>query len=153
MAIKTASKGGTFCISFCWLLPWCPPGQYGASSCLMAASSGFWWSSGYATLGDALRIALAHHHGHHNGPRRRCFFSPPSPILIAVIITKDHVMVNFELDYCSLICYWLVHTILAAVDNKGHHFGHNCPWRIARIQFNIEVNINKLISMLMYWIY
>jgi hypothetical protein len=30
-----------FSLLFCLLLPWRPPGQYGASSCPMAASSGF----------------------------------------------------------------------------------------------------------------
>ncbi len=81
----------------CWLLsPWRPPGQYGASSCPMAASSGFWWSPGHghAASGDALRIAPVHCHGHRNGPRRRCIHSPQPPISIAVIIAKDHVMVH-----------------------------------------------------------
>jgi hypothetical protein len=50
-------------LSFCLLLPWWPLGQYGASSRLMAASSGFWSSPGHAALGNALCVAPADRHG------------------------------------------------------------------------------------------
>jgi hypothetical protein len=64
-AINMASLLGTFFLMlFCLLMPWRPLGQYGASSCQMAASSGFQSSPGYAALGDALPIAPADRHGH-----------------------------------------------------------------------------------------
>jgi hypothetical protein len=64
-AIKMASKVGPFfLLSFCLLLPLLPPGQYGASSCQMAVSSGFPDSPGHVALGNAICIALAHHRGH-----------------------------------------------------------------------------------------
>jgi hypothetical protein len=71
-AIKMASKVGLFLSSFRFLSPWRLPGQYGASSCPMAASSGFLGSPGHAALGDTSSIASTHPHGHQNGTRRRC---------------------------------------------------------------------------------
>jgi hypothetical protein len=63
-AIKMASLFGLFLLLlFCLLLLWRPLGQYGASSCPTAASSGFQSSPGHAALGDVLRIAPADHHG------------------------------------------------------------------------------------------
>ncbi len=79
----------------------------------MGAFGGFYESPDHAASGEALRIAPAHHHSHRNGPQQRCIRLPPPPISIAVID-------------CSLICYWLVQTILAAADDKGRHFGHHC---------------------------
>ncbi len=81
-------------LSFCWLSPWWPPGQYGASSRPMVALGGFRWSPGHAASGDALGIASAYCHGHWNCPRWRCIRSPPLHILTAVIVAKDHVMVH-----------------------------------------------------------
>jgi hypothetical protein len=60
----------------------------------MAASSGFRWSPGHAASGNMLRIASAHRHGHQNCPWRRCIHLPPPPILTAVLVAKDHVMVH-----------------------------------------------------------
>jgi len=59
--------------SFCWLLPWRPPGQYIVSSCPMVAFSGFYQSPGPPFLGDAFCIAPAHCHVDRNGRRTRCF--------------------------------------------------------------------------------
>jgi hypothetical protein len=42
------------------MLPWWTLGQYGASSCPMPASSGFWSSPGHGALSDAICIAPAH---------------------------------------------------------------------------------------------
>jgi hypothetical protein len=52
IAIKTASKAGVFSSLFVCLLPWQLLEQYRASSCPMAVSSGFWYSSGHDALGD-----------------------------------------------------------------------------------------------------
>ena len=94
-AIEMTSKGGgAYCLSLCWLSPWWPPGQYGAISCPMAATSDFWWSPGHAALGDVPCIASVQRHGHWNCPRRRCICSPPPPISIAVIVADGHVMVH-----------------------------------------------------------
>ncbi len=70
----------------CWLLfvcllPWWPLGQYGASSCLIPASSGFQSSPGHAALGNAICIAPAHRLGHQNSWRTRCIRSSSSPHL------------------------------------------------------------------------
>jgi hypothetical protein len=72
VAIEMASLLGTFfLLSFCLLLPGRPLGRYGASSRLMAASSGFRSSPGHAALGNAICIAPVHHCGHQNGRRMR----------------------------------------------------------------------------------
>ncbi len=81
-AIKMAIKVGPFFLSSCCLLlPWQPLGWYGASSRLMAASSGFWGSPGHAALGDAVCITPAHRHGHQNGQQWWCICSSSSPLL------------------------------------------------------------------------
>ncbi len=56
-----------FTLLFCLLLPWRPLRQYWASSCQMAASSGFQYSPWHAASG----IAPAHSHGYQNDLRRR----------------------------------------------------------------------------------
>jgi hypothetical protein len=56
---------------FCLLLPRQPLGQYGASSCPMAASSGIQSSPGHAALGDAHCIAQVHLEGLQNGLQRK----------------------------------------------------------------------------------
>jgi hypothetical protein len=64
-AIKMASLFGTFFVVLLFAVaPWWPLGQYGASSCPMAASSGFRSSPGHAALGNVLCIAPADRHGH-----------------------------------------------------------------------------------------
>ena len=85
-------RGGAFCSSLCWLSPWRPPGQYGASSSPMAEFSGFYESPGPPSSGNVLCISPAHRNGHRNGLRRRCICFPPPPISIAGIVAKDHVM-------------------------------------------------------------
>ena len=70
-----------FTLLFCLLLPWQLPGQYGASSCLMTASSGFRCSPGHAALGNAFRVASIHPRGHRNGLQRRYICSSSSPYL------------------------------------------------------------------------
>ena len=62
----------------------------------MAAFSGFYESPEPPSSVDSRGIALSHRHGHQNGPQRRCICSPPPPILIAVIVAKDHVMVHLN---------------------------------------------------------
>ncbi len=57
---------------FCLLLPWWPPGWYGASSCPMVAPRGFQCSPGHAALGNMSSIAPTHPHGHQNGLQQRC---------------------------------------------------------------------------------
>jgi hypothetical protein len=79
---------------FCLLSPWWPPRRYGASSRLMAASSGFQCSPRHAALGDAACIASTPHHGHQNGLQRTGICSLLPPILLGIIIAKDHVMVH-----------------------------------------------------------
>jgi hypothetical protein len=94
MAIKMASLFGKYLSSFCLLLPWRPMGQYGASSCLMAASSGFWSSPGHAALGNALGVAPADRHGHQNGKQRTNMLMPLLMLSSTITVAKNHVMVN-----------------------------------------------------------
>ncbi len=69
-------SGCKFLSLFSLLLPWRPLGQYGASSCLMAASSSFQYSPGHAALGNALcSIAPADHHGHQNSRQTKYIWS------------------------------------------------------------------------------
>jgi hypothetical protein len=83
-----------FFVTVCLLLPWWLMGQYGASSCPMAAFSGFQSSPGHAALGNAVCIASKHLHGHQNGLQLKCIrFSLPL-FLLAIIVAKDHVMVD-----------------------------------------------------------
>ena len=79
---------------FCLLSPWRPPRRYGASSRPMVASSGFRCSPGHAALSDAACSASTPHRGNRNGPQWRGICSPPPPILIGIIVAKDHVMVH-----------------------------------------------------------
>ncbi len=94
VAIKMASLFGTF---FSWLfhllLPWQPLGQYRASSCLMAASSGFRSSPGHAALGNVLCIAPVDRHGHQNGQRQRNMLMPLLISSSTIDIAKYHVLV------------------------------------------------------------
>ena len=63
----------------------------------MAASSGFQCSPRHdAASGDAACIGIAStpHHGHQNGLQRTGICSLPPPILLGIIIAKDHVMVH-----------------------------------------------------------
>ncbi len=46
--------------------PWRPPGQYGVSTCPVAAFRGFAWSHQYAPSSDVPRAVLPLRHGHHN---------------------------------------------------------------------------------------
>jgi hypothetical protein len=95
VAIKMASLlGKSFASSFCLLLPWRLLGQYGASSCLMAASSGSRSSPGHAALGDALSITPADHHGHQNGQQWRNMLMPLLILSSTITIAEDHVMVH-----------------------------------------------------------
>ena len=76
---KWSAKWTHCASSFCLLLPWQPRGQCGASSCPMAASSGFLYSPGHAALGDVVCIAPLQCHGYQNGQQRRyiCLLPPP----------------------------------------------------------------------------
>jgi hypothetical protein len=77
------------------LLPWQLLGRYGASSSLMAASSGFRSSPGHTALGDALCIALADRHGHQNGQQwRNMLMAPSSLSSTSTVVAKDHAMVH-----------------------------------------------------------
>jgi hypothetical protein len=57
---------------------------------------GFRSSPGHAALGDAACIASTPPYGHQNGLQRRCIRSLPPPLLLGVIIAKDHVMVHLN---------------------------------------------------------
>jgi hypothetical protein len=63
---KWPAKLARFFITVYFLGPWWLPRQYRESICLLAVSSGFWYSPGHAPLGDALRIAPADRLGHQN---------------------------------------------------------------------------------------
>jgi hypothetical protein len=52
------------------------------------------------------------------------------------------IKINSKLDYCLLICNQLVHTLLAAANGNGHHFGHHCCWRTSQIREHAEVDRN-----------
>ena len=67
-----------------------------ASSCLMAASSGFGCSPGYAASGDATYIPSTPLHDHQNVLQRRCICSSPPPFLFGIIKAKDHGMVHLN---------------------------------------------------------
>jgi hypothetical protein len=79
---------------FVCLLPWRPLGQYGASSCPMAVSSGFRSSPGHAALGGAVCIAPVHRCGHQNGRRMRYICSLLPTFSLTLFVAKDHVMVS-----------------------------------------------------------
>jgi hypothetical protein len=64
--IKMASKVGPLFVVVSFAVALQPLGQYGASSCPMVASSGFWGSLGHAALGNAICIAPACLHGYQN---------------------------------------------------------------------------------------
>ncbi len=83
-----------FPLLFCLLLAWQPLGQYRASSCPMAASSGFRSSPGHAKLGNAICIAPLHRHGHQNGQQRSNILMPSSILSSTITVAKDHVMVH-----------------------------------------------------------
>ncbi len=89
-----------YLLLFYLLLTWRPLGQYGASSPLMAASSGFQSSPGHAASGDAICIAPAHCHGHQNGQQRKCICSLLLPFCLTLLGAKDHVM--FIKTYANL---------------------------------------------------
>jgi hypothetical protein len=74
------------------LSPWRPPGQYRASSQLMAESSALVMI--HQAMCSVLYWQPAHRHDHKNGPQRRYIHLPLPAILIAVIIAKDHLMVH-----------------------------------------------------------
>ncbi len=81
---KLAHFLSLFYLLFCWWLL----GQYGASSCPMAASSGFPGSPGHAASGNAVCIAPEHRRGHQNGQRRRCICSSSSILSLTITIAK-----------------------------------------------------------------
>ncbi len=81
LPLKRPAKLVYLFIVVCLLLPLQPPGQYWASSCPMAASSGFRYRPGHAALGNAVCIAPAHCHGNQNGQQRRCIHSSLLPFL------------------------------------------------------------------------
>jgi hypothetical protein len=91
---KWPSKLVHFLLSCCLLLPWQPLGQYGASSCPMAASSSFRGSPGHAALGNAICIAPAYCHGHQNCKQQRNILMPLSILSLTITVAKDHVMVH-----------------------------------------------------------
>ncbi len=77
----------------CWLLfvcllPWQPLGRCVASSCPMAASSGFRSSPGHAASGDAVCIAPTHCCGHQNGWQTRCIHSSSSILSSTITVAK-----------------------------------------------------------------
>jgi hypothetical protein len=63
------------------------------------------------------------------------------------------IKINSKLDYCLLVCYQLFHTLLAAADGNGRHFGHHCHRRMSQIREHAEVDRNKLITTLIYQFY
>jgi hypothetical protein len=52
------------------------------------------------------------------------------------------IKINSELDYCSLIYYQLVRTLLAAADGNGCHFGHHCCRQMTQIREHAEIDRN-----------
>jgi hypothetical protein len=89
-AIKMARKVGPFfCCLFCLLLAWWLLGQYGASSCPMAASSDFQSSPGHAASGNAICIAPVHCHGHQNGQQWRNILMPLLILSSTITVLKS----------------------------------------------------------------
>ncbi len=118
-AIKMASKVNPFfhrC--FCLLMLWRLPGQYRASSCLMAAPSGFQGSPGHVTLGDAFCIAPLPLHGHWKGLQGSAFCFLLLPFLLDIIIAKDHVMVHWNKLQATLLSFTM---LLGSTCCLGHH--------------------------------
>jgi len=145
-------RGGYFALSFCLLLLWRPPGRYGASSRPMAAFSGFYKSSGPPPLVDARGIAPSHRHGYQNGQGRRyiCLLSPP--LLFDQNVANKTCCGPFKLTpsydnnligVISLcISFWPPPPTMDAVSATIVAGGR--VW----FQWNIEVNVNKIISAL-----
>jgi hypothetical protein len=73
---------------FCLLLPRRPPGQYGESSCPIAASSGFRSSPGHYELGNTHRIAKAHLQGLQSGPQWRYILLSSSILSSTITVAK-----------------------------------------------------------------
>jgi hypothetical protein len=91
---KWPAKLVHFLLLFCLLLPWQPLGQYGASICLMAASSGSRSSPGHAALSNVICIAPAHRRGHQNGQQRSGICLLLLLFCLTLLVAKDHVMVH-----------------------------------------------------------
>ena len=114
--LKRTAKWVHFILLFWLLLPWRPPGRYGASSCRMVASSGFWCSLGHAALGDVICIAPSHRHGYQNGQQQKYFFSllPPLSFVWNIAERPCYGPLNQMLSYCInligvislFVCYW-----------------------------------------------
>ncbi len=83
-----------FASLFCWLSSWRLQGQYGASSCLMAASSGFRCSPGHAASGNATCFVLTPPLDRQNGLQQRHIRSLPPIFCLTPLVAKDHVMVH-----------------------------------------------------------
>ena len=75
-----------------WL--WRPLGQYGASSCPMAAFSGFRSSPRHPPLGNTACIASTPLHGYQNGLRQRHTCLSLSIFCMTLLVAKKHVMVH-----------------------------------------------------------
>ena len=136
---------------FCLPSPWWPPGQYGASSCLMAASSasGFRCSPGHAALGNATCIASTPLHGHRNGLQWRCICLSTPPLSSDQIIAKRlwygpfKVVPSYNINIIGVSSLFIYYSN----DNRCH-FGHHCCWWVSPISIKIEVDIHVSISTL-----
>jgi hypothetical protein len=52
------------------------------------------------------------------------------------------IKISSKLDYCYLMCYWLVCTFLAAAYGNGCCFGYNCCRRTSQIIEHAEADRN-----------
>ena len=52
------------------------------------------------------------------------------------------IKINSKLEYCYLICYQLVLTLLAAANGNERRFGHHCCRRTSQIREHAEVDRN-----------
>jgi len=113
--------------------PWRPPRRCDARTRPMAASSGFKWSPGCASLGDVPRMAPLHPHGHRNWRRFACILCH-----VDFIVGHNHKLKTmlwliksiYELPICSLVCYQPICIIWAPAVDDGCRFGHHF-WRCA----------------------
>ena len=151
--------------------PWRPLHQCDASTCLMAASSGFKWSPGCAPWGDPPHILPPHPHDNQN--RRQfawCSMGDPPHVLpphphdnrnrrqfawffFRVDFIVGHnlklktklwlISTKIELDCCSYSCYEPICIVWMPTIDDGCRFGHHIwRWTSDSLKTLAEVQLN-----------
>ena len=139
-----------------------PPRQCDASTCPMAASSGFEWSPGCAPSGDWPCVVPLHPHGNRNRHRFAWMFCRIDFIVGHNLKLKTMlwlIKTKTELDCCSYSFYKHIRIVWAFAIDDGCRFGHHFRRRVSDSSFvaagelffknKMSCRI-KLISLLFY---